>query len=619
MMTRALALGLLAFLAALLGEGVHPPAARAEGVVITVTNPGNQGTGDGATCPHPADCTLRAAIETVNADLSNDPFSIDFHPDIFPFDDPVTIAVSGTPLPAITHANVVVDGVAAGVRLDGGGAVQVGLTLSGTNGSVLGLAVHNFPGTCILVEGNGATIGGIAGEGFGNRLGGCASGIVINGAGATIQGNEIGFAADTGTAAPVTTGIVIVGAGAATIGDPLDANRRNVIGNAATGIQLGSAGPPTDVVIARNLIGKTPAGAAAPVTTSLWILPPTTGTAVLNNTFAHAIRGIVLAPDAGSATTTGNTFRSNIFEDLASLAIDLGDDGIRNPNDAGDTDTGPNLLRNHPLITRAVQSEITGTAGASCPGCTVELYIAAHLPGSPNDFGTVPVSGAITTANALGEFVFELPAVDPGDWVVALVTDQDGNTSEFGPSTRVGTGFVQCGAATLQPGWNHVAYFGLDALPLGPGFPPAGPGTVTAVYQYRESDSDFLRWLRGLGAGQSLSMLDPGQEYWFLADAQVDLPGGLPPLTEPLQVTLSSGWNDFVYIGAGADIRDALASIAGRYTAVYRLVNDGGDTRWVPYLPGALPHWAQGLTDIEPCAVYQVFMTEPATLVPLQP
>ena len=619
MMTRALALGFFALLVALLGQGTQPPSARAQGVVITVTSPGNQGTGDGASCPDAANCTLRAAIETVNADLSEDPFSIDFDPDIFPINDPVTIAVSGSPLPAITHANVVVDAIAAGVRLDGGATVQVGLTLSGANGSVFGLAVHNFPGTCVLVEGDNATIGGIANEGFGNRLGSCASGIVVNGGDSVIQGNEIGFAPATDTAAPVTTGIVLVGPGVATVGDPVDANRGNVIGNAATGIQLGSAGPPAGVVIAHNVIGKTPAGAAAPVATGLWILPPTTGTSVHDNTFANATRGIVLAPDAGGATTTGNTFRSNVFEDLSSLAIDLNDDGLRNPNDPGDTDTGPNLLRNHPVITRATQSEIKGTAGASCPQCTIELYIAAHLPGSPNDYGTVPVPGAITTTNALGEFVFELPAVDPGDWVVALVTDQDGNTSEFGPSARVGTGFVQCGAATLQPGWNHVAYFGLDPLPLGSGFPPAGPGTVAAVYQYRESDLDFLRWLRGLGSGQSLSILEPGQEYWFLADAQVDLPGGLPPLTEPLPVHLVTGWNDFVYVGAGADVRDALASIAGKYAAIYQLVNDGGDERWVPYLPGVLPHWAQGLTDIEPCTVYQVLMTQPATLVPLQP
>lgn len=619
MIRGTLALGLVFLAFALIGRSGEPPAVHANGTVITVTSPGNDSISDGATCPHATECTLRAAIETVNADATDDPFTIDFSPDVFPFDAPVTIAVSDSPLPPITHPNVTVDGVTSGVLLNGGSSVQVGLTVSGANATVVGLAIHDFPGTCLLVEGDGATIGGLAAEGFGNRIGGCASGIVVTASGAVIQGNEVGFGPADDTAAPITTGIALFGPGAATIGDPAGGAHGNVIGNAATGIQVGSAGPPDGAVIAHNILGKAPGGAPAPIATGLHILPPAAGTEVVENTFAHATRAIVVGPDAGPATSTGNTFRGNVFESLASLAIDLNDDSTRNPNDTGDADTGPNHLLNHPVITRAVQSEVRGTAGASCPACTVELYVAAHLPGSPNDYGTVPVPGAVTTANASGEFVFHLPPVTPGDWVVALVTDQEGNTSEFGPSARVGTGFVQCGAATLEPGWNHVAYFGLDPLPLGPGFPPSAPGAVAAVYQYEESELDFLRWLRGLGPGQLLSTLEPGQEYWFLADAQVVLPGGLPPLTEPLPVSLVAGWNDFVYVGAGADIRDALASIAGKYTAVYRLVNDGTGERWIPYLPQMVPGWAQGMTDIEPCTVYQILMTQPGTLVPLQP
>lgn len=620
MIIRLLALALVAVVLALARDGRPGTPVRAEGVVITVTSAGNQGTGDGASCPDATTCTLRAAIETVNADLSDDPFSIQFHPDIFPVDAPVTIAVSGSPLPAITHANVVVDAITSGVRLDGGGTIPIGVTLSGLGSSILGVSIHNFSGTCLLVEGDDATVGGLYSEGFGNRLGACSNGIVVNGANATIQGNTIGFAAADDTAAQVTTtGIVFAGAGGALIGDADNPDRRNVIGNATTAIQVGSAGPPAGVVVARNVIGKSPAGTPAAVTTGVLVLPPATGTEVVQNTITNAVRGIVAGPDSGPNTTVGNTFRGNMFESLSGLAIDLNGDGIRNPNDAGDADAGPNTMLNHPVITRAVQSGISGTAGSTCAGCTVELYFAAHAPGSPNDYGSTPVPGGITATDASGEFTLALPAVNPGDWVIATVTDQAGNTSEFGPATRVGTGFVQCGAATLRPGWNHVAYFGLESLALGTSFPPAGPGTVAGVYQLLDGTPNFLRWLRGLGTGQGLSTLEPGQEYWFLADAEVTLPGGLPPLTEPLHVNLAAGWNDFVYIGAGADIRDALASIAGKYTAVYQLVNDGGDERWLPYIPGVLPHWAQGLNDIEPCGVYQVFMTEPATLLPLQP
>jgi hypothetical protein len=87
----------------------------------------------------------------------------------------------------------------------------------------------------------------------------------------------------------------------------------------------------------------------------------------------------------------------------------------------------------------------------------------------------------------------------------------------------------------------------------------------------------------------------------------------------PLPVTLQAGWNELLYIGAAADVRDALASIAGKYASIYRWSNAGsGKPGWSSYHAG-LPEWAQGFTTLQTCDAYSILVTEQVTLTPLQP
>ena len=117
-----------------------------------------------------------------------------------------------------------------------------------------------------------------------------------------------------------------------------------------------------------------------------------------------------------------------MFADLSGLEIDLGGDGIRNPSDGDDSDTGPNRFLNYPNLRQPTQAVI---AGRACAGCTVEFYRTAHTPGGSMDFATVP----ITTVTASGDGAFSLaaPPVVPGEWITATATDADGNTR---PSSR---------------------------------------------------------------------------------------------------------------------------------------------------------------------------------------
>jgi hypothetical protein len=370
-----------------------------------------------------------------------------------------------------------------------------------------------------------------------------------------------------------------------------------------------------------NVLGKNPAdGQAAPLTVGIDLAPPSSGTTVTENTVANAATGIRVAPDASGIATTGNHFLANRFENLTAMPVDLRGDGILNPNDPGDTDTGPNQMINYPTITKATQSRITGSAGPVCAGCAIQLYVANHEPGSPNDFAETPVAGGTALTDGAGDFAIDGPAAIPGQWITALVTDQAGNSSEFGPAVRVGVGVVQCGNVGVQAGWNHAGFFGPQPITLGASFPDDGSpvSKILAIYHLDEATGTYSHWIAGTNAGRTLDTLQAGEAYWFLAAQPFILTGGFA-LNVPLPVQLKSGWNDFVYIGASADVRDALYSVTGKYDELYRWVNEGAGERWTTFGSATTPDWAREFTTMQACTVYQVHMNADATLTPLQP
>ncbi len=403
----------------------------------------------------------------------------------------------------------------------------------------------------------------------------------------------------------------------------------NVVGNSDTAIRVGTGSEAAfgGTRIVRNVIGRGPDNSPAPVTTGIVIAQPSTGTLVQSNTIAYAATGISVAADVDGVSVTGNRFQQNTFQALSGMAIDLNADHVVNPNDEGDADTGANGLINSPTFTRAIQSTLTGSAGPTCGGCTVQIYLAQHVPGGATDYGTVPVAGGTVVADATGHFTLDTPAVTAGQWITGLVTDAVGNTSEFGASTRVGAGVAQCGNVTLVPGWNHVGFFGAEPANLGSIFPESGesPGAVTAIYHLRDGSTDFDHWFASDSSDRTLNVLEPGEAYWFFAERAVTLTAGFS-LSVPLPVTLKPGWNDIVYIGASADVRDALHSVAGDYNGLFQWharrlggvrkhrhanmgprVHDAGDVldvrtvRDVAWRPHALAAVARGSTGILTC------------------
>jgi CSLREA domain-containing protein len=573
---------------ALGGAAAVRPAASDGPAVITVTSAADEG----GACPGSATCTLRAAIEAANA-ASGD-VVIRFSPAVFPAGEPAVIAVGTAGLPPLTRDGAVIDGTGAGVVIRAGATGLAspldGLRLDGAATAVRGLRLEGFTGACVVATGAGVTVGGSAG----NELRSCGVGVRAAGEGVVVAGNQFVGPAE---GSPSGTGVEVRAADARVGG--LAGNRFERL---AVGVRV-TAG--AGLVAGVNVEGNAFADIGGPCVD---LGAGTTGATVTGNQFTACGTGVVVAPAEGDRPASErNTIRGNTFASLAGLAIDIGGDGRRNPPGSVSANGGIE----HPVIDRATVSTIVGVA---CPGCTVEIYLANHTPGGDRDFGTVPL-GPPVNADSTGRFT--APAqVSPGQWVIATATDAAGNTSEFGPPSRVGAGSILCGNVQLTPGWNHVAYFGSQPLILGDSFPGGGSSMVTAIYQAIDGTTSYRRWLAATPAGRTLTALEPGQEYWFLAAAPVSLQGGFS-VSFPVPVQLSAGWNDVVYMGGSADPRDAFASIGNRLLSVAKW--DAVTQRWLRFGDGSAPPWAVGFAQVESCGVYQLLVSESATLVPLQP
>jgi CSLREA domain-containing protein len=299
-----------------------PQAAHATALRIVVTSAldvSDPDPGDGVcrSSAHGSVCTLRAAIQTANANAGVKDeirFSI--------ATGPKTIML-GTPpqnngdLPAITDPLLVradtqpgsVGGTSCSHELGhpcitleaSGSATNNGLRVSGAVATITGFAIHGFfqgvrvdgasDGTRIVgnylgtnadgtpsggnltgvdVESNGVTVGGVLADernlisGNGSR-GVLVGSNLVTATGTTIVGNRIGTTADGSAALSNGVGIFILNGSHTTIGGTVDGAGNLISGNTFEGIHIGEgapAPPPSATVIQGNLIGTDASGSA---------------------------------------------------------------------------------------------------------------------------------------------------------------------------------------------------------------------------------------------------------------------------------------------------------------------------------------------------------------------
>lgn len=191
-----------------------------------------------------------------------------------------------------------------------------------------------------------------------------------------------------------------------------------------------------------------------------------------------------------------NAIRGNSVFANGSVGIDLGMNG-RTANDAaGDQDTGPNRLQNHPDLTSAIagatSTRITGTL-STAPNASFTLDFFANGAADSTGFGEGQqyLGSSVVTTGPSGPATFEvdLPARATGRFITATATDAEGNTSEFGAAIRATatippSTFTVTTTADSGPGSLRQALLDADTVVAGTAhrivfaIPGAGPHVI---------------------------------------------------------------------------------------------------------------------------------------------
>jgi CSLREA domain-containing protein len=208
----------------------------AHAATFTVTNAEDH-TGDPCT---PAECTLREAIEAVNAGSGGDTISFNIpgagvHTINLTSALPTlnkTVTIDGTSQPGFSGSPL--------IELNGTNAGPAdGLTICVGNSAVKGLVINRFNGDGILIRTNCGTVTG----------------------GNVISGNYIGTnAAGTAAAANAAFGVEISNVSNNTIGGTTVATRNVISGNGSNGIRI--AGTASGNLIQGNFVGTNATGTA---------------------------------------------------------------------------------------------------------------------------------------------------------------------------------------------------------------------------------------------------------------------------------------------------------------------------------------------------------------------
>jgi hypothetical protein len=393
-----------------------------------------------------------------------------------------TVGVDGVSLPTFP---------APEVQLTAGDTT---VTLAGNAGAILGFALRQgyimLNGTGCLARNN---LVGMTATGSSADNSGVAYGITFQGSGAIVRNNYVtvnnsGIRTDGGGTGSLITlnevarpqsghtstfdGILLIGAVSSI---QVTANLARDQRGGGMEIGHGNSAAATNISISNNTVrgngfNAVGGGAASsePIGIDAFALAGSGVVFSRNVIRANAGPGIVVMSSSG-VTMSQNSFDSNL-----GLAIDLDHrgvdpNGMNTPqgvtlNDNGDTDAGPNGLRNYPVIVNAVLvgSELT-LSGFARPGSAIELYIAqadstgfgegftylgTYLEGSAADldatngtYGPANINGRAQGTDNTNRFSFRLtaPGVSLGTTLTATATI-GAETSEFGGIVAVSAG-----------------------------------------------------------------------------------------------------------------------------------------------------------------------------------
>jgi hypothetical protein len=330
-----------------------------------------------------------------------------------------------------TGRNVISGNGRNGIWIQEGNSNTVFGNYIGTNAAGSG-AVGNAQAGIVISTGPN-TVGG-SGAG-GNLISGNAAGILLlpGSNGNQVQGNFIGTNATGVGRVPNGEGIRLDGAASTAIGG-LGSGQGNLISGNGTGLAIVSGG--NNTLAQNNLIGTNAAG-TGPLSNDV-------GVSIDGN--ENAIIGGTIAFNTGAGAVVVGGIGNNVAASIHSnggLGIDLGGDGIT-PNDAGDTDTGPNSLQNFPVLTSAVAvgagTNVSGTAsGTSGDTLRLRFHATASCDATGNGEGARFLGEQVITldVDGNGSFTIGVGTTAPGEVVTATARDGNGSVSEFSACVTV--------------------------------------------------------------------------------------------------------------------------------------------------------------------------------------
>ena len=369
--------------------------------------------------------------------------------------------VAGTAAAANTNGIVAnspnnrIGGTTAAQRNIISGNTGNGLSLSGSNNTVLGNYIGTNPAGTVVI-GNGFS--GVATNGIGNTIGGdvagagnviTGNGAVSNGAGVHlfggsgnfVRGNFIGTNPAGNAAMPnAYNGVVVQNSNNNIVGGTTPGARNIISGNGIApnvGHGVDVIGTASGNQITGNYIGTDVTGAVALPNRSngVNLSSPSTSTTI-GGTTAGAGNVIAFNTQNGInvGTGTGNAIRNNAIFSNSSLGIDLGGNGPT-ANDAGDADTGANNLQNYPVITLASAGSVSGSFNSTASSSfSLDFFASSTCDISGFGEGQRYLGSTSVSTDATGNTTFEatLAGLVSGEVVTATATSNaTGNTSEF--------------------------------------------------------------------------------------------------------------------------------------------------------------------------------------------
>ncbi len=234
------------------------------------------------------------------------------------------------------------------IQLDGAAAGASALDLEVGNSTVTGLIIDQWAGAGILVDSSNNTI-------VGNFIGTDAAGTAAG------PGNGTGIFID-GSDGPAVNNI---------IGGPGLPDFNLISGNSDNGVQITGIGAVGNVVEG-DFIGTdaTQVNDLGNANDGVRIDNGASDSLITNDHIDFNDEGVVVAGN----NTTGNSILNNPIFGNTGLGIDLGDDGIT-PN--GTAPPGPNDFQNHPVLTAATSSTVSGyLLGAANTNYDIQLFVS---------------------------------------------------------------------------------------------------------------------------------------------------------------------------------------------------------------------------------------------------